>query len=117
MHKLIMPAIAATLLFSAVQAAAAEFALICAWELGSKFELKIDDKGVIKNGHPAADLVSISEDAIKWHETSSVGYDYDYSVDRHTGVLIAATFSKTYNRKVENKAICVKAGGGEEPGF
>ncbi len=117
MYKLIMPAIAATLLFSAAKAAAAEFILTCAWDLGSKFDLKINDKGVSRNGRAASDQVSISEGQISWHEVSSAGFDYDYSVDRHTGVLVANTFSKTYNRKVENKAICVKASGGDEMGF
>ena len=117
MYKFIMAAIAATLLYSAARAAAAEFILTCAWDLGAKFELKISDKGVIKNGHAAADQVSIDEDRITWHESSSAGFDYDYSVDRHSGILVASTFSKTYNRKVENKAICVKAGGGTGIGF
>ncbi len=117
MYKLIMPAIAVTLLFSAAKATAAEFVLTCAWDLGSKFQLTINEKGVSKNGHTITDQVSINEDQISWHEAGVTGYDYDYSIDRHSGVLVASTFSKAYNRKVENKAICVKAGGSEQPGF
>ncbi len=117
MYKLIMPAIAATLLLLAGRAAGAEFTLTCAWDLGSKFEIKISDKTVIKNGRTVTDQAVANEEQISWHETSSAGFDYDYSINRHSGVLIASTFSKTYSRKVENKAICVKAGGGSEPGF
>jgi hypothetical protein len=117
MHKPIMPAIAPMLLFSAGSAAGAEFSLTCAWELGSKFELKISDNGATKNGRAASDQVSISESQITWHEVSLTGADYEYGANRHTGVSIASTFSNTYNRKVENKAICVKSGGSEEKGF
>ena len=68
MYKFIMPAIAATLLYSAGRAAGAEFTLTCAWDLGSKFELKISDKRVLKNGHTVTEQVSINEDQISWHE-------------------------------------------------
>jgi hypothetical protein len=117
MYKFIMPVIAAALLLSAVRVKAAEFALTCAWDLGSKFQLTINEKGVTKNGRAASDQVTINEDQMSWHEAGVTGYDYDYTIDRHSGVLVASTFSKAYNRKVENKAICVKAGGSEQPGF
>ena len=111
MYKLIIAAIAGTLFYSAGSAAGAEFTLTCAWERGGKFELKITNDGVLKNGHTVSAQVSISDSQITWHEYSSAGYDYDYSVDPQTGILTASTFSKMYSRKVEDKAICVKAGG------
>jgi hypothetical protein len=117
MHKLIRPAIAAALTFSAGKAAGEEFSLTCAWDLGSKFQLTINEKGVAKNGKPMAEQVTISEEQVAWHQAGVSGYDYDYTIDRHSGVLVASSFSKTYNRKVENKAICVKAEGSEQPGF
>ena len=117
MFRLVMPAIAAMLLYSAGKAAGAEFILTCAWDLGSKFELKINEKGVTRNGRAVSDQVSISESEITWHEPSPFGYDYEYNLNRHSGVLVASTFSKAYNRKVENKAVCVKTGGSSEPGF
>jgi hypothetical protein len=117
MFKLIIPAIAAMLLHSAANAAPAEFALTCAWDLGGKFELKINERGVTKNGRAVSEKVSISETQVSWHEASPSGSDYEYSIDRSNGVLVASTFNKSYNRKVQNKAICVKAGAGYEPGF
>ncbi len=117
MFKLIMPAIAAMLIYSATNAAATELVLTCAWDLGGKFELKINEQGVTKNGHAVTSQVSISETEIVWHETAPSGHDYEYNVDRHSGVLAASTFSTTYNRKVVNKAVCVKAGGSSEAGF
>jgi hypothetical protein len=117
MFKLIMPAIAAIFLYSAANAAATELALTCAWDLGGKFELKINEQGVTKNGHAVTNQVSISEAEIIWHETAPSGHDYEYNVERRSGVLVASTFSKSYNRKVENKAVCVKAGGSSEAGF
>ena len=53
----------------------------------------------------------MSDSQITWHEYSSAGYDYDYSMDPQSGILTATTFSKMYSRKVEDKAICVKAAG------
>lgn len=117
MFKLIMLAIAPMFLYSAGKAAGAEFILTCAWGLGSKFDLRIDDNGVNKNGNKITDQVSISEDQIIWRDNSVSGYDYEYNLNRHSGVLVASSFSKTYNRKVENRALCVKAGGSSEPGF
>jgi hypothetical protein len=117
MFKLIVAAIAAMLSHSAANAAPAEFALTCAWDLGGKFVLKISEQAVTKNGRAVSEKVSISETQISWHEISPSGSDYEYSIDRSNGVLVASTFNKSYNRKVENKAICVKAGAGSEPGF
>ena len=112
MHKVILSAIVAMLFFSAGRAAGEETYLFCAWERGATFELKISDSGVIKNGRAVSDKVSTSGDLIRWHETPIPGTDYEYNVDRHTGVLIASGFSNMSNRKVENKALCVKLGGG-----
>ena len=117
MFKLIMLAIAAMFLYSAGNAAGAEFILTCVWDRGSKFELKISDTGVIRNGHTVSDQVSISESEVIWREASPAGLDYEYNVNRQSGLLVAGSFSKTYNRKVENKAVCVKAGDSSEPGF
>jgi hypothetical protein len=117
MYKSIVPLIAAALLFSTAGAMAEEFALTCAWDLGSKFLLTITENGVSKNGRASASPVTINEDQVSWHEAGVTGYDYDYTIDRHSGVLTATTFSKAYNRKVENKAICVKTAGSEQPGF
>ena len=117
MFKLIMLAIGAMFLYSAGKAASAEFILTCAWDLGGKFELKINDNGVIKNGRTVSDQVSISETQVTWREASPTGFDYEYNVNRQSGLLVATSFSKAYNRKVENKALCVKAGGGSEAGF
>jgi hypothetical protein len=117
MFKLIMLAIAAMFLYSSGKAASAEIILTCAWDLGGKFELKISDNGVIRNGHAVSDQVSISESQITWHEASPSGLDYEYNIDRQSGLLVASSFSKMYNRKVENKAVCVKAGGSSEAGF
>ena len=110
MYKLILPAFAAMLLFSAGRAAGAEFTLTCAWERGGKFELKISNSRVFKNGHTVSDQVSISDSQITWHETSLAGFDYDYSMDRQSGILIATTFSKMYSRKVEDKAYMCEGG-------
>jgi hypothetical protein len=115
MFKLIMLAIAAMFLYSAGNAAGAELILTCVWDRGSQFELKINDNGVIRNGHTVSDHVSISESQVIWHEASPAGLDYEYNVNRQSGLLVASSFM--YNRKVENKALCVKAGGGSDPGF
>ena len=115
MFKLIMLAIAAMFLYSAGNAAGAELILTCVWDRGSQFELKINDNGVIRNGHTVSDQVSISESQVIWHEASPAGLDYEYNVNRQSGLLVASSFM--YNRKVENKALCVKAGGGSDPGF
>jgi hypothetical protein len=117
MYKFIRPAIAAALSFLAARATAEEFALTCAWDLGSKFQLTISEKGVAKNGKAMAEQVTINEEQVAWHQAAVSGYDYDYTIDRHSGVLVASSFSKSYNRKVENKAICVKTEGSEQPGF
>jgi hypothetical protein len=117
MYKFTLPVIAAVLLISPARAEDKEFVLTCAWDLGSKFQLTINEKGVAKNGRTMSEHVTIDEDQVAWHEAGVAGYDYDYTINRHSGVLVASSFSKTYNRKVENKAICVKAGGSEQPGF
>lgn len=117
MYKVILPAFAAMLLFSAGRAAGAEFDLTCVWERGAKFEIKISDNGVIKNGHKASNQVSISESLISWHETPISGVDYEYNVDRHTGILIATAFSRLYNHKVEDRGLCMTAGGAPGDGF
>jgi hypothetical protein len=117
MFKIIMLAIAAMFLYSAGNAAGAEFILTCAWDRGSKFELKIGDNGVIRNGHIVSYQVSINESQVIWHEASPSGLDYEYNVNRQSGLLVANSFSKMYNRKVENRALCVKAGASSEPGF
>ena len=117
MFKLFMPVIAVMLLYPAAKAATTEFLLTCAWDRGGQFNLKINEQGVIKNGHKVTDKVSISDDQISWHETASSGYEYEYKVSRRSGVLSATTFSKMHNRKIENKAVCVKASGSSGAGF
>ena len=117
MHRFFVPAIAAALLLPAASAAAEEFDLTCAWDLGARFQLKISEKGVAKNGRPLAEQVKISEEEVAWHESGMTGAEYDITISRRSGVMVATTFNKSYNRKVENKAICVKSEGSEQPGF
>jgi hypothetical protein len=117
MFKLFISVIAVMLLYPAARATATEWVLTCAWERGGKFDLKINEQGVTKNGRVVTDDVSISEDRIVWHETAPSGHDYEYNLNRHSGVLVASTFSGSYNRKVENKAVCVKTSGSSGAGF
>jgi len=72
-----------------------------------KFDLRIGN-GVSRNGQKIADVFSISDRFVTWHEVSPTATDCEYSADRRTGVLIASTFSKLFDRKVENRGSCIK---------
>lgn len=118
MYRVNLLAAVAMCLFSAGRAASEEFVLTCSWERGATFKLKISGSSVIKNGRNATGQVSTSEDLISWHDTPLPGIDYEYNLDRHTGILVATAFSKLYNRKLTDKALCVKVGDGTTgPGF
>ncbi len=116
MQKLVLPAIAAMFAFASVGTAGEELLLTCVWDRGGQFDLRIGN-GVIKNGHKVSDAVSISDYSITWHEASPIATDYVYNVDRGNGVFIASTFSKLFDRKVESKGLCVKAGSTLKLGF
>ncbi len=116
MQKLVLPAIAAIFAFASVGAAGEELLLTCVWDRGGQFDLRIGN-GVIKNGHKISDAVSIGDHSITWHEVSPTATDYEYNVDRGTGVFVASTFSKMFDRKVENRGLCVKAGSTPKLGF
>ncbi len=116
MRKLVLPAIAALFAFASGGAAGEELLLTCVWDRGGQFDLRIGSSA-IRNGHTVSKAVGMSDYAIAWHEVSPAATDYEYNLDRRTGVFIASTFSKLFNRKVENRGLCVKAGSPAEVGF
>ncbi len=85
MHKPLLPAIGIAFAISAGQAGAEEILFTCAWDRGGKFDLQINDRGVVRNGHKASDEVTINEQNITWHEVSLSTTEYEYNVNRRTG--------------------------------
>ncbi|MGO8777570.1 MAG: hypothetical protein ACLQKK_01420 [Rhodomicrobium sp.] len=116
MRKLASLATAALFASASGRAAGEELLLTWVWDRGGQFYLQIGS-GVIRNGHTVSKAVSMSGYAIAWHETSPAATDYEYNIDRRTGVFIASTFSKLFDRTVENRGLCVKAGSSAEVGF